>query len=443
MARKSRVKSLNTESNISENKIFKTGIYARLSNENIIENQIEYCKNYISKHNDLKLVNIYSDNGFTGTNFNRPAFKSLIEDIKSGEINCILTKDLSRLGRNYIDISTFIEIIFPNLEIRFISINENYDTLISNRINDNLSIPFQNIINEFYSKDISKKVYTTAKINMLNGTFKNSNLPYGYMWNDEHTQIIVDKKVAPYIKMIFKWKIAGKSSGYMKQRLNDLNAPSINERKNELGIRNSNKNTYTNWSYATLNAILKNHIYTGNTVHAKREIAKFKNVHKTVKNQEKDWIIHHNTHEAIISSTDFQTVQDIMLKSSKDTKSRIKQNESERNNLINLFENKLFCGDCNKKMNNIKKKYPSKWVLYFNCGSFIKKSKNHCKTHHIQQNELIEKVLNAINLNIYLNNNFINSTNIDKNIINDFIEKVKIYEDKKIEILFRYNKKIQ
>ena len=175
----------------------------------VITNQIEICKSYIAGCPYLDLVDVYVDNGRTGTVFDRPEFNRLMTDIKSGRIKCLVVRDLSRFGRDYIETGTYLERIFPQIGLRFIAIKEHYDNFDTDGSNESLMIPLQNMINALYSKDISRKVSTALKAQMEQGTFQKRNLPYGYRWNEDHTNMVIDEETAQYVRLMFQWKIEG------------------------------------------------------------------------------------------------------------------------------------------------------------------------------------------------------------------------------------------
>ena len=219
MARKSR-KQIAVEDPVIESvssEVFSTAIYARLSVENsgksekvdVIANQIEICKSYIAERPYLNLIDTYVDNGRTGTVFDRPEFNRLMNDIRTGRIKCLVVRDLSRFGRDYIEAGTYLERVFPQIGLRFIAIKENYDNFDADGSGESLIIPLQNMINTLYSKDISRKVSTALKAQMESGDFKKRNLPYGYRWDEEHSNMVFDEETAPIVRKIFQWKIEG------------------------------------------------------------------------------------------------------------------------------------------------------------------------------------------------------------------------------------------
>ena len=231
--------------------IYPTAIYARLSVENsgktekvnVISNQIEICKSYIAECPYLDLQDIYIDNGVTGTVFDRPQFNRLMDDIKGGKIKCLVVRDLSRFGRDYIETGTYLERVFPQIGLRFVSVKERYDNFDTDDTNEALLIPLQNMINSLYSKDISRKVSTALRARMEDGTFNKRNLPYGYCWNDERTHVVIDEVTEQYVKLIFKWKLEGVSMPTMLNRLDEMNAPNTEQRKRETGTRTGDGDT--------------------------------------------------------------------------------------------------------------------------------------------------------------------------------------------------------
>ena len=257
MARKSR-KNIETTAAapVIENSYYKTAVYVRLSIENSgkdddgdsIENQTSICKEYIAEHPDLKLFDIYEDNGKKGTHFDRPEFQRMMEDVKGGKVQCILVKDLSRFGRDYIEAGQYLEKIFPFLGVRFISITDGYDSLTSDDAEGALMIPLKNMMNDVYAKDISRKIITSFRARQEKGEYLPAFPPYGYVKSKTRAyRYEVDEAVAPYVRMIFEWKAAGVSHNEICKRLNDMGAVTPAKRKVELGIWHAEKYKHTVW----------------------------------------------------------------------------------------------------------------------------------------------------------------------------------------------------
>jgi site-specific DNA recombinase len=392
--------------------IFPTAIYARLSVENsgksenvdVIANQIEICKSYIADRPYLSLVDTYIDNGHTGTVFDRPEFNRLMTDIKSGRIKCLVVRDLSRFGRDYIETGTYLERIFPQIGLRFIAIKENYDNFDTDSSNESLMIPLQNMINALYSKDISRKVSTALKAQMEQGTFQKRNLPYGYRWNEEHTNMVIDEETASYVRLIFRWKIEGWSMPMILDELDRLGAPNTELRKRQNGTRTGDGCSCKGWHKSTVYGILTNPHYVGDTVLGRSMVAIYKGIKSHNVKDKDEWIVFPNTHEAIISREDFQKVQDIMNAASVARQTKMQKSEEIRATLINLFDGKIFCADCGKRMYFHRKKVDKRkdggWYAFYECSTYVGRRYEHCTAHYIRQDRLERDVLAAIQLQV-------------------------------------------
>ena len=414
MARKSRKVAAVAEPIIEATpaQIFQTAIYVRLSVENsgksekvdVITNQIEICKSYIADRPYLDLVDTYIDNGRTGTVFDRPEFNRLMNDIKSGRIKCLVVRDLSRFGRDYIETGTYLERIFPQIGLRFISIKEQYDNFDNDGSNESLMIPLQNMINALYSKDISRKVSTALKAQMEQGTFRKRNLPYGYKWNDERSNMVIDEDSAKFVRLMFQWKIEGWSIPSILDALDRMGAPNPEARKREVGTRDGDPSSYTGWYSSSLYSILTNPHYVGDTVLGRSMKAIYKNIPSHNVKDKDEWIVFPDTHEAIISREDFQKVQDIMNAASEARQTKMQKSEEIRATLINLFEGKIVCADCGRKMyfhrKRIDKDKRGRWYAFYECSTSVSKRYEHCTSHYTRQDKLEADVLAAIQLQV-------------------------------------------
>ena len=414
MARKSRKLTATAEPIIeaAPAQIFPTAIYARLSVENsgksekvdVITNQIEICKSYIEDRPYLDLIDTYIDNGRTGTVFDRPEFNRLMNDIKSGRIKCMVVRDLSRFGRDYIETGTYLERIFPQIGLRFISIKEQYDNFDNDGSNESLMIPLQNMINALYSKDISRKVSTALKAQMEQGTFRKRNLPYGYKWNEEHSNMVIDEDSAKFVRLMFEWKIEGWSIPSILDALDRMGAPNPEARKREVGTRDGDPSNHTGWYSSTLYGILTNPHYVGDTVLGRSMKAIYKNIPSHNVKDKDEWIVFPNTHEAIISREDFQRVQDIMNAASEARQTKMQKSEEIRATLVNLFEGKIVCADCGRKMyfhrKRIDKDKRGRWYAYYECSTSVSRRYEHCTSHYTRQDKLEADVLAAIQLQV-------------------------------------------
>ena len=341
----------------------------------------------------------YIDDGFTGTDFNRPSFQRLLEDMRNGNINCVIVKDLSRLGRNYIEVGNYIEQVFPLFNIRFIAINDFVDSFKNPTSTNTILVPFKNLINDEYCRDTSIKIRTSLNGKKKKGEFIGAFPSYGYIKDpkDKH-KLIIDESVANIIKNIFNWNVnEGLGKIAICHRLNDLGILNpTGHKKLELGQNYNNygvqDNTYT-WTPSTVRNILNSEVYIGNTVQGKRRTKSYK-VHKVEQVPEEEWVRVENTHEAIIDKETFEKAQEL---SKRDTKVSQKTKE------LSIWAGFLKCADCKKAMNkkSSTNKSGSKYEYYI-CSTYRKKSNNLCTKHSIKVENLEKAVLKAINLHIDL-----------------------------------------
>ncbi len=377
-----------TLNNHKTNKLFKVAIYIRLSREDgdkeessSITNQRAILKRYIEENKEFVLVDEYVDDGFTGTNFNRPGFQKLLRDLKAKKVDTVITKDLSRLGRDYIDTGYYVQKFFPENNIRYISILDNIDTMEDAGMND--IAPFKSIINDMYVKDISKKIKSALKERKTAGNFLATTAPYGYMKNPENKyQLIINEKEAQIVKRIFNLYLSGNGLTKISQILTDEGVPVPGISRN---IGTTRKTMlYNSWKQTTISRILKNQVYIGNLEQFKRKNINYKSkVRITVPKE--DRIICKNTHEAIIDKDTFYRVQELISGNSsfKGTKHDY------------LFKGLLYCAECGAKLyltysNYAFKKYGE--YRYTTICYTHSKQYRHC-TRHSNKIDVLEKVL--------------------------------------------------
>lgn len=327
---------------VEENFEFKVGIYCRLSlddgtqgESNSIQTQKLILSRYV-KENNLKLVDIYVDDGFSGLNFNRPAFKKMLSDIEDGKINMVITKDLSRLGRDYIKTGYYLEIYFPDNNIRYVALTDNYDTLKDS----NDIAPFKNILNDMYAKDLSRKVKIAKRSRASEGLFIGAQVPYGYKRdaiNKGH--LVVDENVRDVIVEIFRLCLAGKGTPAIAKVLNDKNVLSPGQYKSSQGDRRFERFNKTKWTYVTVRSILGDIVYCGHMENHKYEVQNYK-TKKLVKVPKYKHIVVRNTHESIIKEEDYKMVQQIIQSR---LHPKVYTNE-------NLFKGIVYCAHCGFRM---------------------------------------------------------------------------------------------
>ena len=358
MARKSRKESAVVAAS-AEVKGYKTAIYVRLSREDerkveseTVENQIEFLKDFVGKDASLVLTDEYVDRHFTGTKFDRPEFNRMIADVRSGRINCVVVKDLSRLGRNYLEAGDYIEKIFPFFGVRFIAVTDNYDSLTSNPTEDGLVVPLKNLINEAYAKDISKKISTSYENKFKQGIFLATTAAYGYKKDpDDSHMVLVDEDVKDIVIRIFKDYVGGKSMALIARELNaeGVLAPSVYwQTKDVIHV-----DKYTNlWEGKQIRRILQNPIYVGDVRIGKTHKCYYKGITKA---QNREGYYFENHHEAIIDRETFDRAQERLNAKRKEYFSVCGTYDGIRNEKPDLLQGLLYCGHCGNKMNMYRK----------------------------------------------------------------------------------------
>lgn len=381
--------------NNTETKIWNATLYLRLSRDdgdkeesNSITGQRELLRDYIRNRPEFHEYAVRVDDGFTGSNFERPDFKRMMEDVKEGRTNCIIVKDLSRFGRNYLDAGEYIEKIFPFLGVRFIAVNDNYDSLGGKNASDDLIIPFKNLINEAYCRDISVKVRTQLEIKRKSGQYIGAFAVYGYMKDETNkNHLVVDEYAADVVRDIFKWKLEGMSPQDIAVRLNQSGILSPMEYKKSLGMKFATSfkaNPQAVWSANAVLRILKNQVYIGVLTQGKETTPSYK-VHKRVTKPEDEWAVIPDSHEAIIRREDFDSVQKVL---SLDTR------RSPEDSNVQFFSGMVFCGECGASM--VRKTVPSgkKKYVYYVCSAH--KQDKSCSSHGIRDAALEEVVLETV-----------------------------------------------
>lgn len=371
------------------NKMYIAGLYMRLSRDDgnsessSITTQRKILQAY-AKENGFIVYEEYIDDGFSGTNFDRPGFKKMIQDIEDKKINLVITKDLSRLGRDYITAGQYTEIYFPSKGVRYIAINDGYDS--NSPYND--IAPFKNVINEMYARDISKKIRSSFLARMKDGYYIGNFAPYGYKKDSKNkNRLVIDEETAPIVKEIFDMALVGKRPTDIATHLNNkgIITPIMYRcKKYNLSLESYPKYTNMRWTSATISKILRSVAYIGHTAQRKTTKISFKSK-VTVANPKTDWIIVEDTHEPIIDKTTFEIVQRF-------SKSRTCQKNK---GFKNIFSGIAFCADCGKSMSSVgtrKKDSPANLA----CGSYKLYGQSVCSNHFIDYNTLYDIVLKTI-----------------------------------------------
>ena len=379
--------------------IWKAGLYLRLSKEDdvskdesdSISSQRELLLSFIKKDPKIDIYNIYVDDGYSGTTFDRPNFQRMWEDIKNGRINCVVVKDLSRFGRNTIETSNYIEVIFPMLKVRFISLTDQIDSYLNPQSINGLLVPFKNIMNDEYARDISVKVKSAQNTYRNKGLFIGSFPSYGYIKdpNDKH-KLIIDEEASAVVKQIFQMYLSGMGFLTIAKKLTNDRVKSPFEYKVQKGYNYKTpvaKNKYHIWRDTTIQRILTNQMYVGDMVQGTRSVINYRN-HKIKPKSKEEWVIVRNTHEAIISREDFDKVQNMLQSNKKD--------------YIKPFRTYVLgglvkCGDCGAVLEtalcsskNLKNKY------YFRCPTYMLSKGLICSKHTIRNDYLEATVFQII-----------------------------------------------
>lgn len=407
MARKSR-RNKSTEVNISQDivknkNLLDTAAYVRLSVENggnetdetlVVQQML--VEKYIEEHPDLRLAGTYSDNGFSGTNFDRPGFIKLMEDVKTGKIQCIVVKDLSRFGRDYLETGYYLETILPRLNVRFIAITDDYD---SSRKEDqeNISVPLKNMVNAMYAKDMSKKILAAKDAQRRNGNVTLSKVAFGYIRSEDRHRQIVDEETAPFVRMIFQWYMMGVSKPKIADRLNLMGIATPGQREKMENLTVSLEKT--KWRADSVDKILNNPTYAGDIVTGKLKQALYKGV-KQYKTSPEDWNIQKDMHQPMIARDDYEELQERANAMKKITKDWRVKYMKDREKYKDYFAGMVRCGDCGRTMYCVRYTHNYKTMekvgMYYTCSA-QNHAKNHCD-QKIEENLLKMLVMDQIQI---------------------------------------------
>lgn len=383
----------------SMTKVWNACGYVRLSREdgdreesNSVTGQKDLIRDFFARNPDLRECGMKVDDGFTGSNFQRPAFQEMIADVKAGKINCIVVKDLSRFGRDHLEAGEYIERIFPFLGVRFIAINDHYDSLHSNSDSDALILPVKNLINEAYCRDISIKVRSQLEIKRRRGDFIGSFAVFGYQKDPgNHNRLTVDEYAAGVVRDIFRWKLEGVSAGDIADRLSQsgISTPMDYKRSQGLSYSTSFRTKRESvWSAGMVLRILKNPVYIGVLEQGRVTTPSYR-VNRLVNKPREEWAIVEGCHEPIIDRFDFESVQKVL---SLDTRT------SASGKAVEMFSGMVYCGECGGAM--VRKTIPSgkKKYVYYVCAAH--KNEKTCYSHTLRDIALNEIVLEALKKHI-------------------------------------------
>ena len=366
-----------------------TALYCRLSRDdelsgdsNSIVHQKEILSAYAEKRG-FENTRFYVDDGYSGTNFNRPDFLRMMDDVNNGLVGTIIVKDMSRFGRDYIMVGYYTEIMLPQMDIRFIAVNDNVD---SENQADNDFTPFRNIINEWYAKDTSKKIRSVLKAKGNSGKHLSVIPPFGYKKDpNDKEKWIIDEDAAQIVRKIYRLYLDGNTMGGIARMLTAEGIETPKLYAENRGIKHYKAATYPEiWSRISVEYILSNYEYTGSTVNFKTKRKSFKNKKQWIQSKE-DWAVFEGTQEAIIDKETFETVQ----------KMRGTKRAYTKFNEVNIFSGLLYCADCGGRM-TIRRRKEDRRKDAFICSTYRKKKKNLCTEHAIKVSALDQIVLQDI-----------------------------------------------
>lgn len=416
MARKSRkqnvLKSASmTEQTEAKENIYRTALYARLSVEDsktpdsdTIENQVNLLREYVKDKPHLQVTEEFVDNGVTGTRFDRPEFTRMIGCMRKGEIDCIIVKDLSRLGRNYLEAGDYLEKIFPFFGVRFIAVTDGYDSLFSKPSEDGLIVPLKNLINEAYAKDVSKKIETAIAIKQDKGEFVGSHAPYGYRKSPENkNRLVVDDEVRQVVVNIFEWKAAGLGYAAIARKLNEAGVPSPSRYRYLKGLTRNPRFENVRWGDSTIQCILTNPVYMGDMEQGltKRAIHKGISFQRVAK-EERPYV--YNTHEPIVSRELYGRVSSLLEEGRR--KCLAKKGKYDYLGMPeNPYKSMMFCADCGGRMTIKRSVRKHKDKMYVWYGYVCPNSSSYgtfCKEKNIAKGKVDEAVEKSLRMQMEL-----------------------------------------
>ncbi len=371
--------------------LYKAAAYVRLSKEDIersrgekdesnsIKNQKQLILDFVQGKDDIEIVSIPEDDGYTGTDYDRPAFQRMLEDIRAGSVNCVIVKDLSRFGREYINAGKYIDRLFPCYGVRLIAINDNIDTITGTGSAD-FNIMLKNLMNDNYCRDISIKIRSQLQVKRKNGEFIGAFAPYGYTKSEEDkNQLVIDPYAAEVVKDIFHWKLEGLNNDAICKRLIEQGILSPMEYKRSKGLSFNTTfktNEQAQWTPVAVRRILTNPVYTGTLVQGVRTRPNYK-IKTVIVNEQDKWAVVENAHEPIIDSETFSVVQRLL---------ELDTRTSQKSDRVLPLAGLVICGDCHGNMVRKTTSSGGKKFAYYICG-------NHKKTGACSSHQISEKVL--------------------------------------------------
>ena len=382
-----------------QKRIYKAAIYVRLSKEdgdvadakkaesNSISNQKSLILNFLKDKEDIEVVSIREDDGYSGTNFNRPAFQLMMRDVQEGKVDCIVVKDLSRFGREYIDTGRYIERLFPAMGVRFIAVNDGIDSSREDQSSE-IVVPFKNLINDAYARDISIKIRSSLEAKRQNGEYVGNYCVYGYQKDENNrNRIVPDEYAGHVVQDMFRWVIRGMSLDAVSAKLNKMGILSPMEYRMSRGERyytSFKKNEVSEWTPTAVRRIVTNPVYIGTLVQGKVTSPN----HKIKTHFEKDpekWAVVENSHEALVTEKEFDTVQRLL---------QIDMRTSPGQDGVYMMSGIAVCADCGALMTRKTSRSGGKTYSYYMCSN--NKKFKRCTSHRIREDRLEGMVFESL-----------------------------------------------
>lgn len=405
MARKS--KYLTTVLPVQEtNRCARAGHYGRLSVEdgddiekNSIGNQRKIADDFVSDREDIIITEYYADNGFSGMNYNRPGFQRMMEDLRSGKIDCVIVKDISRFGRHFLLTSEYVERTLPKMGVRLICINDHYDSADENADTTSLLLPIKMMMNDNYARDISKKIRGGINAKMSSGEYlpSASSIPYGYLRNPEENTYDIDPEAAQVVVRIFQMRAAGEKLNAIARSLNEDGVLSPGRLRYVRGVNKAEKNKTALWERGTIRKILNDRVYLGERIHGK--VKRDKLGAEKLRRPESAWTVVEDAHQALVSEDLFEAAQTVNQQEL-EARANYKKCAAVGEDYRQLFRGKIYCGECGSTMSGAKgcarenAKTPSR--VFFDCNAYRYSNHTRCESHYIRQEVLMKAVIDLI-----------------------------------------------
>ena len=360
--------------------VWPCALYIRLSREDgdkdesdSIVNQRALLTAYAAERPELRVEDICVDDGFSGSNFERPAFRRMFSEITAGRIRCVVVKDLSRFGRNYIEAGRYLEQVFPAMGVRFISVNDRIDSYADPASANGLILPFRNLINDEYCRDISAKVRSALDIKRRQGQFIGAFAPYGYQKSPgDRNRLVPDEETAPVVREIYRLFLSGRGILSIARQLSDM-------RVQTPASRRTNEESFL-WSDSAVRRILSNPVYCGHTAQGKRRSISHR-LKRSLCVPSEDWIVVRDTHEPLVSEDDFERAGRLLGQGTR---------PAPKKEAVYPFSGLIFCADCGRPMHRKTINQPYGQYVYYICSGY---KKHRVCTKHTIRADLLEKTV--------------------------------------------------